>query len=221
MTGKDLALQLKVKLNRLDTASNRTLRPEVALVFLNDVYKKLVRSKYKKNITVADETTFQNNQLITDELNYLSVPKEVDVLGGGTGVPYFVNISEFEDYMVHLNSSIRTNVTGKESWCYDPEIVTLDQLGYKLNDPFNKPVFGKPILYFEENKIKFPHDGTFQVTKYKMTYLKFPETITLEDDVLAPFTEEIVDKAVVAILENWKDQRTQSKLSTDKLLNSE
>ena len=48
MNGKQAILKLKANLNKLDTASNRTVRPEYALLFLNDVYSKLVGAKYEQ-----------------------------------------------------------------------------------------------------------------------------------------------------------------------------
>ena len=76
MNGKQAILKLKANLNKLDTASNRTVRPEYALLFLNDVYSKLVGAKYEQQ-GPQDSSGFQLNQKLSDELNYLSVPKVV------------------------------------------------------------------------------------------------------------------------------------------------
>ena len=41
MLGSQLVVRVKAKLNQLDTTSNRTVRPEMALLFLNDAYLKM------------------------------------------------------------------------------------------------------------------------------------------------------------------------------------
>ena len=61
----------------------------------------------------------------------------------------------------------------------------------------------------------------FTVTDYYITYLKFPETITLVSDCTAPFLDELVDTAALLILESWGDARAQTLLSVNKVVSVE
>lgn len=221
MTGKQLLLKVKAQLNQLDTASNRTVRPEMVLLFVNDVYTKLVRAKYADNGGQVDTTAFQFTQLTTDELNYLTVPKEVTPAFDENNSEYFVEMSEFDNYWVHLRSKIKVKSDSVEKWMSNPNYKTLDTIGPALADPFNTPEFNDPILYFEDNKIKFPVSG-FEVSKYSMTYLRKPAPIAYSDDELGiPFEDEIIDGAAYKILASWGDNRVSSDMTVNKILKSE
>lgn len=220
MTGKDLVLNLKAKLNKLDSAANRAVRPEMALLFLYDAYIKLIRAKYADNGGQEDTTAFQFTQLTTDELNHITATHvfselEVDEAMGTTGLP----ISDIPAYWIHLRNKAKVKLGTKEAW-KTPSLKTLDVIGTVEDDPFNSPTFNDPIVFFEDSRIKFLTEG-FEVSDVFVSYIKKPEKLTLESEVLAPFTDEIEDAACTLILENWKDGRIQTQLTATKVLKSE
>jgi hypothetical protein len=216
MTGKQAILQLKAKLNQLDTAANRTVRPEMALLFLNNAYDKLAEAKYAK--TQEGDSHFESNQLAKDELNHLTVPTEL--VPTKVGDEYEIAISDIENYWIHLRSSVRVVSNAKNYWITDLNFKTLDTVNTIEDDPFNRSEAKFPVVYFEGNKIKIIAKD-FIVDKYKITYYRKPKTITLDEVIEAPFADDIVDAAVVMMLENWGDPRTQSKMTVDKVIDSE
>lgn len=211
MTGREAVLRLKVKINQLDTASNRTVRPEKALLFLNDAYEKLAQAKYKRS-HINDGSAFQLNQLATDELNHLT--KVVEIVPVVTGDEAAIDIASITDYWVHLRSALQVKSRNTIKWITDPNYMTLDTIGTAKEDPFNSPIASKPIVFFEENKIKVLTDG-FSVLKHKITYYSKPQTITLESELSISFIDEIIDIAATTMLENWGDPRFQSKAGLD------
>lgn len=218
MNGKQAIVRLKLALNKLDTASNRTVRPEQALLFLNNAYEKLAKAKYEKINGVIDPTGFQFNQVTTDELNHLTkiselAPNEEEDI-------FSISITDIENYWIHLRSEFQVKVGFKTKWIKNPNYRTLDTLGPASGDPFNNSTPSSPITFFEDNKIKVIGNN-FELLKIKTVYYRKPETITLEEEINAPFVLEIIDTAAALILENWADQRAQSKVSIDKVIDAE
>ena len=217
MLGKQAVIRLKAKLNSLDTASNRTVRPEVALLFLNDAYSKLVDAKYEKT-QQGDSTAYQLNQKTTDDLNHLT--STVSTVPVKVGDEYIVDLIELDSYSHHLRSVLDIQFEGKTYKVNKLNYKSLDTIGTVFDDPFNSTEPLNPIVYFENNKIVVVTDN-FSVTNHKITYLKSPATITLEGIIEAPFVDSIIDVAAWMILESWGDPRAQSKITIDKLIENE
>ena len=217
MTGRQAIIRLKAKLNSLDTASNRTVRPEMALLFLNDAYSKLVDAKYEKT-QQEDSTAYQLNQKTTDDLNHLTVT--TSIVPTKIEDEYVVDLTELDSYNHHLRSVLDIQFEGKTYKVNKLNYKSLDTIGTVFDDPFNSTEPLNPIVYFENNKIVVITDN-FYVTNHKITYLKNPTTITLEDVIEAPFVDSIIDVATWMILESWGDPRSQSKITIDKLIENE
>ena len=217
MTGRQAIIRLKAKLNSLDTASNRTVRPELALLFLNDAYNKLVDAKYEKT-QQDDSTAFQLNQKTTDDLNHLTVT--VYTVPVKVGDEYIVDLRELDSYSHHLRSSLEILYDGKTLKVNKLNYKSIDTIGTVFDDPFNSTEPLNPIVYFEDNKIIVITDN-FSVSKHKITYLKYPKEITLDGVIEAPFVDSIIDVATWMILESWGDPRAQSKITIDKLIENE
>jgi hypothetical protein len=208
MLGSQLVVRVKAKLNQLDTTSNRTVRPEMALLFLNDAYLKLTRAKYHHSTGGADDTAFQMTQLTTDELNHLTIPITLPaVLVAGSTDEFEVSISSMPNYWVHLRTKVEILYKGTSRWVSDINYKTLNTTNPATLDPFNKPTPLQPTVYFEAGKIKLPVNG-FTVKNIAVTYLRFPETITLTSECTAPFLDEIVDIAAALIGAEWGDPVT-------------
>ena len=217
MTGRQAIIRLKAKLNSLDTASNRTVRPELALLFLNDAYNKLVDAKYEKT-QQEDSTAFQLNQKTTDDLNHLTVTD--NVVPVKVGNEYEVSLLSLANYSHHLRSVLDILYKSKTYKVNKINYKTIDTLGTVFDDPFNSTEPLNPIVYFENNKIIVISDN-FSVTNHKITYLKSPNLITLDEEITAPFGDSIIDVDSWMILESWGDQRAQSKITIDKLVENE
>lgn len=218
MTGKQAIIQLKVKINQLDTASNRTVRPEQALLFLNNAYLKLAKAKYKNNNQQGDTTGFQLNQVTTDELNHLT--KVQELVPNQEGDEYNISTSDIDNYWIHLRSELEIKVGAKEKWIKSPNYTSLDVLGTAVVDPFNETIPSSPITFFEDNKIKVLVKD-FEVKTHKVVYYSKPVVIANDEEIKAPFADEIVDMAAVMMLENWGDQRATSLLSVNKVVENE
>ena len=221
MVGSELVIRVRAKLNSLDTSSNRTVRPEMALLFLNDAYVKLTRAKYRASSGVPDDSAFQATQLSTDELNHLTTSSYITpVITTDPEPVYAINLNTLAGYRYHLRSKIKVDYKGTSKWVTDINYHTLNTSNPATLDPFNRPEPLNPTIYFEGNNLLVPVNG-FTVTDYYITYLKFPETITLVSDCVAPFLEELVDTAALLILESWGDARAQTLLSSNKAVSVE
>ena len=223
LTGTQLVTRLKAKLNSLDTASNRTVRPEMALLKLNEAYLKLSRAKYKKDSGTSDDSAFQFTQLTTDELNHLTDSQLFGVTDSliEPGIKE-LNINDIPNYWVHLRSKIKIVYKGKTYWISDINYKTLDTLSPSTWDPFNKSVPLNPTIYFEQNKIKIIAEnfGEYSLEGIMVTFLRFPETITLNSIHKAPYLDEIVDTAAELVLEEWGDERSMSLLGVTKTIDN-
>lgn len=213
MTGEEAILAVKKKLNRLDTSSNRTIRPEMCLFYLNDAITKVVKDRYRENVK-GDTKAFQRTQQTTDELNPFT--SRVDI------IPIYNMVSESWEvgFPVNYYDSLYVHAKTKDSFgeytVNKINIQTLDTLGYALDDPFNEPVVNDPIAYYAENRLIFPTKGLFTLTKVTLIYLHLPEEITLSTDITYSLIKEAIDVAAVMILESWQSQRVQSKMVIDK-----
>ena len=221
MTGNQLITRLKVKLNQLDTSSNRVVRPEVALLFLNEAYLKLVRAKYKLSTGIPDETHFQGTQLVTDELNHLTTSAQLPmVLGTDPETTYELAVSDIPNYWIHLRSRLQVSYKGTSAWVSDINYKTIDTLNPSTLDPFNRPEPLNPTLYFDNGKLKSPCSG-YTVLNIHVSYLKYPTPIIALEECIAPFQDEIVNMAAIMILEDWGDVRSQSLAAVEQLVKAQ
>ena len=221
MLGSEMIIKLKAKLNSLDTYSNRTVRPEMALLFLNDAYVKLSRAKYKASSGIVDDSAFQLTQLSTDDLNHLTRSDYITpIITTDPDPVYSVDLSILTRYRYHLRSKLQVGYKGSTKWVTDINYHTLNTSNPATLDPFNRPEPLNPTVYFEGNKLLIPI-GAFTVPNYYITYLQFPEEITQNSNCIAPFVDEIVDVAAFLILESWGDPRAQTLLSAYKVVSNE
>lgn len=208
MTGTELLLALKLQLNQLDTGSNKTLYTEVGLDFLDKAYKVIVRSKYSAD--APEDDYFGKNQKVDDELNHLIKPLPFS----GNGPLFKLPISDITGYFFYLDTdNLRTGGLN----VHELRIKPVGKISTASQDPFNRPEKLYPTVSMYDNSIVYEIDDTSDIEGTLM-YLGLPELITLNDECIAPFTDEIVDTAAVMILESWKDERVQSKLPVDQAL---
>ena len=148
MTGKEIVLKLQAKLNHLNTSSNREIRPDMMLMFLNDSYTKLVRAKYTHNVG-ADGTALQLNQLTTDDLSFLTISTSLTPAVEGNYAT--VDVSDISNYWYLLRVLVTTDVGGIK-YSSPANTVTLDESNSIAGDPFNMTVANDPVLIQEDNK---------------------------------------------------------------------
>lgn len=213
MNGKDAILITMAKLNRLDTASNRMIRPEMVLLFLNEALTTLVKRKYSQS-NPNDQESFQRNQLMADELNVFT--KQHTAVPTKVLNEYQVDISTIPDYYVGLWFYVLSGKGDKEKLATNLNYKTLDTVGSALQDPFNKPTYLSPIIYFANNKIMLPASD-FEIKFVYCTYLM--QTIKIEESKEITFNiiDEVIDLATTMILETWESRRVATKLQLDNM----
>lgn len=203
MTGHEILIEYSVKLNKLDTKFNRLVKPEVALILINDALKKVIKDKYSPKPDVTGVRAFQSNQRNTDELN--SLIKSIK-LNSASGLllennEYIINLPS--DYFVYLGSRVLTN-NGRYSY---PRVTTLDKLEVSMKNPFREPDTNYPLAYFSEGKFRLPkpfQGNKFEIVDGLMSYLSLPEKITINStDVNYSFMEEVIDTAVTFTNVQW------------------
>jgi hypothetical protein len=182
----------------------------MALMFLSDAYKKTVRAKYN-NSSPQDLTKFQGDQLVNDELSYLTLPVTLATVEADGEAQ--ADLSVVLNLLAITKISVKTYDGVGFKW-NSPTYKTLDTVSTAMSDPFNKPTVDDPLVYFEENKIKIPL-AEFTAPEVKVSYIILPADITLVEEYTASFMDEVVDLAAGYILESWKDQRVSTKTQLD------
>ena len=219
MNGNEAALTLRAKVNKLDTASNRTLRPETAFLYLNEAYRKLVEAKYDSWNKDNDPTSFQKNQKVTDELNPYVKSQTVSMAAVVDGERK-LTLSGVTDYEYHLRSRIKITADGKTKVIKDPNFQSLDTVGVAEGDPFNESEALNPIVYFSDNTIVILENG-FVVSEYNLTYISSPTPIVAgTGEIVCPFIDDVIDNASIALLEAWESQRASVKPQLDTYLSN-
>lgn len=163
---------------------------------------------------------FEYNQKRIDELRELVTPYEANSTS---------NLTEFvielpNDYR-HLVRHECITTKGQTSKLVSGIITKQDYINLQKKDPFWKPISDEPLYYIRGNNIIYETDGNFEVDSAKLTYIKNPihmqlgseytnPTIDISWEITSPYVlHQLINKAVVMILENIESPRYQSNLN--------
>lgn len=205
-----LITRLRVAVNNLDTSANRTLRPEVGLLMLNEAYKELVQAKLKSSTGTDD--FYSKDQSIDDALNFLNKQKDLTFTGTDKLVARYATNSIVPLRFLDLSLKSESETTIK---------INTFPVGNESNieaDPFNKGTIEYPNVYFRDGGINV-YCGAVP-TKMTMSYIETPSEIiaaTTEESIVGLlFASQIVSTAALKILESWGHPRTNTKSMVDK-----
>lgn len=221
MTIAQMHLAFKLVYDSVDTQGYPGFEPEEIDFYLNRAIERFVKQRYTGNNTQG--LSFEESQKRIDDLRTIVV-RNLLTNGNVSASPTFPDAYEYSlpqgglgddpKYMFLLSAApfIDKDDCGNAvspSRRVKSKQVTHDQLEEWLDDPFHKPNLDEVLILFEGTTIFLITDGTYTVTDFTITYLKYPDVV----DILAPTDcnlpdhthQEIVDIAVklaVAAVEN-------------------
>lgn len=217
MTVDEAQIELEITVDKRSTSQAPELSPEVQDYFLNEATARYVKTHYSKNNIY--KAGFEEIQKRTDDLRTLIVTEEMPVVV----VPYedanFVQV-ELEDtanqYWFYLRGRAQVTKENCGSQWKRVKLVQQDDLEKVLDDPFNKPTYTRPVIYFENGNIICVSDSSFTIDSFKVTYLKEPAQVDSQSvpqvqwDMPEHTHKEIVQLAADIIIENIESQRIQT-----------
>jgi len=213
-------IEFQLSLDKRDNSAVPELEPEVMDYFLNEAQDRFIKLRYGKNNIY--KSGFEEIQKRTDDLKALVRTEIIPT----TAVAYEDGIYRLDIdalpsgdlYMFYLRCRAEVEKENCAGKYVDVNLVQQDKLNRALVDPFNRPSYGHPILYFEDRDIFIATDNTYSVPNAKLTYLKRPAQMNVGtygqprvECELSEYThKEIVQLAVDIALENIESQRVQT-----------
>jgi hypothetical protein len=205
MTSALMFQHLKFGLDKLDTQSYPDILEEQAEYVLNEAQLRLVKTRYSKNNIY--QRGFEELQKRTEDLRTLV--KNVELIPTlaftGTFKAYKVNIQDVfangDTYMFYLRGNVQVNSSKCSSRYTSVKLVQLDDLDKVLADPFNKPTINEPVITFEDGGIFIYADSSFNVSKFRLTYLKKPRLISIFDGIDCELPEHMHEEVVALAIE--------------------
>jgi hypothetical protein len=199
--------------------------------FLNRAIERFVKTRYS-GMNVLHQS-FEDTQKRIEDLRTLVTN---NTLSSGSIIPGTAHPNSFEytlpdgttDPKYYLMVSgmalidrdeCGVSVAGRRVIIYQ---ITHDEYSTYLDDPFHRPSYDRVLILFEGNKIIFITDGSYNVTGFYMSYLRYATKVDLAGVVNCDLPEhthqEIVDLAVrlcVAAVSNTERVQIETGQSLD------
>tara|TARA_R100000406_G_scaffold56402_1_gene38731 strand:- start:1319 stop:2017 length:699 start_codon:yes stop_codon:yes gene_type:complete len=223
MTVAEMHIQFKVGLDKTDSLNYPNFEPEEIDLWLNKAQDKFIKTRYSHDVK---RETFEETQKRTDDLR--EVVQEVTLIPAVTQTPVKPNgvlftlpdgtFGGFPTYWFAINEECEIEFTN----CSDNPVsrrkrvkpIQHDDYNKIIGDPFNKPDKNKIVRLMHGGSAELISDGTYDILRYILRYIKRPEQINLannNDCELADHTHsEIVTLAVGMALENTANPRFQT-----------
>ncbi len=233
MNIKEVLYQFKLKYDKLDTKKQFNLSLPQQLLILNEAQDKIVVNTFGTNNSIKEG--FETTQVRIQQLRPISVnfddsptllPTKID------DYTYTVDLNLLPKFLfVTRGYSEATKGECKDAVVFNIEVPHGD-LTYILSDPHNNPSFewGEVPVDYANNKMYLYSDGTFDITKVHVEYLRYPKkmdiigythfdgTASVNQDPELPdfFVYKIIDEGV-KMAQGYIDNQTGVLISQDRL----
>lgn len=222
----ELQEAFEIELNVLDDGLNKPKSMDTEW-WLNRGLEKFWKTRYSG--TNIKSTGFEQDQKRIDDLRTLVTTIELDV-NKESDSEYSVELPN--DYVILLGDKAGIQpIYGEENPCwelneYDEYVIkygdtieasieTIDrQLANSLSEHILKYCSARPLKLIQGNTILLYTDGQYQVSKYKLTYLRRPNKIDIHTNPFGEYMDmpehthsEIVKIAAQMYIENQSNQR--------------
>jgi hypothetical protein len=218
MTVAEAHIEFDITVDKRFTSQTPEFPPEVVDYFLREATDRYAKTHYGQNNVY--QAGFEQVQKRTDDLNPLVKHATIPT----TDVTYETNVVRADltlaiDYWFFLRARVEVNNSVCGTRIVKPKKVQQDDLNTVQDDPFNKTIYNKPILYFEDGDIFVEHDSTFNALSVRLTYLRRPAQVNVgtygepvvEWDMPEHTHREIVQLAANIAIENFESpQRVQT-----------
>jgi hypothetical protein len=220
MTIAEAHIEFEITLDKRSTSQAPEMPAEVIDYFLNEAQARYVKTRYNRNNIY--QAGFEEMQKRTEDLRSLVVTDTLpveDVPYEESGKYYQVVLSETTNqYWFYIRGRAQVTKENCGTIFSRVKVIQQDDLEKVLDDPFNKPSYSYPIIYFENDNIIVVGDGSFTVDGFKLTYIKEPARVNdgtygqpvVEFDLPEHTHKEVVQLAADIAIENIESQRIQT-----------
>lgn len=204
MTAALMFQNLKFGVDKLDTQSYPDIIEEQAEYLLNESQIRIVKTRYNKNNIY--QRGFEEFQKRTEDLRTLVKNIEITPTPVSTGSPkvYKVDLQILgngDTYMFYLRGNAQVSSAKCSAKYVSVRLSQIDDLDKVLVDPFSKPSINQPVISFEDGGIYIYADSSFNVSKFKLTYLKKPRLISIFDSIDCELPEHLHEEVVAGAIE--------------------
>lgn len=226
----ELQEAFEIEINKLDDGLTKPKSIDIEW-WLNRGLEKFYKTRYsglnfkqkgfeQDQKRIDDLRTLVNTKYYTTEINKVSdneftvtIPEDYIVLLGDT-----VGISPKDGLDMPCWEKDDNGYIIKHGDTIEATIETIDrQLANSLSEYHLKYAFARPLKLIQNDKIILYTDGKYQVSDYKLVYLRKPIKIDIHTNPFDEYTDmpehthsEIVKLAAQMYLENQKDERYNS-----------
>jgi hypothetical protein len=189
MTIAEMHILFKVFMDKVDSSAYSEILREEIDIFLNEAQDRFIKTRY--NINNIYGKGFEESQKRIDDLKGLVKTRYCAV----TTVPYYSDVNVvrtnlntlYEDealtipvtdeYMFFLKGLAHSVIANCSDEWRKLKLVQQDDIASITSDPFNRPLRGKPVMFFEDGEIMvWAHDDVV-VDNFLVTFLKKPRII--------------------------------------------
>jgi hypothetical protein len=224
-----MILEFKLASDSLDSSIIPDFSPENILYYLNVAQEEFVKTRYSRNNLY--KAGFQEIQKRTDDLNNITktyfIPVTSSTIEENTYRLVYstlytndaLSTPSTDKYLLYLSGQVKIVKSGCPSKYIGLNIKSIDDRDQVRKDPFKRADMNNPIGYFVGGGIEAETDGTFTISKAKITILKKPVTIS-NDAAYAPVADcelaehthrEIIELAVRLAVGDVKPEKLEVK----------
>lgn len=189
MTVAEMHILFKVFLDKIDSEAYPEILPEEIDIFLNEAQDRFIKTRY--NINNIYRKGFEESQKRIDDLRNLVITRYTDL----SPVTYYTDINVvradlnqlFEDealsipvteqYMFFLKGMAHVVITDCGDEWRRVKLIQQDDIAAISTDPFNRPLRGKPLMFFEDGDVFIWHSQDSVIDGFLLTFLKRPRQI--------------------------------------------
>jgi hypothetical protein len=194
MTVKEMHREVKISLDKVDSASLPEISPSELDFYLNEAIHRFVKTRYGRNNIY--KRGYEEIQKRTEDLKAIVktryVALSVHELYSNAGLNvYKANLSTISDvvnnvrvldteskYMFFSKAKVLITSNGCSKWV-KCELSQQDDFTAIAADPFNKALVYKPIVFFEDGNILIQSVEGCVVTDFLLTFIKIPTKVYL------------------------------------------
>lgn len=231
MTIEQFHREFKVFFDKVDSSAYPEFQDGEIDIYLNEAQERIIKLRYGKNNIYR--AGFEEIQKRTDDLKNLvktrfcTVTEETSYSVVGDTV-YRASLSSlFDDaelttqsvdnYMFYIKSIAETTKGDCKTWSR-VKLVQQDDVSSIGGDPFNKPTFTRPIIFFEDSDIFVWTAKDCSISSFQVTFLKRPALMNIgtyegdktECELSEHLHKELLQLAITIAIENIQSPRVQT-----------
>lgn len=180
---KDMVYEFKLEAEKVDSRTVKTLKVPQIISLLNKGMLLLIQQKY--DLDPRRRQAFETNQRRTQELQTLHIlhePLDLSPADSNTAI-YSLDLQKTKSQFMYMT---RVSFIGNKDKCSQVTLfgheVQTDDYQVVMQDPDQNPSFEwRRVPYrFGDKTLKAYSDGSFQLVKAEVDYLRYPKKMDIE-----------------------------------------